>query len=119
MQLKTILNRVEHFKSFVYGKIRWVDDLQPPTLEIDVAARKNGRPICSACDQQRPGYDRFSGVLSNFQILIEFDETSVTARSREQNESRLQSSPDGNCRSATIWPVARSHRGAERPVQRV
>ena len=26
MQLKTILNRVEYFKSFVYGKARWVDD---------------------------------------------------------------------------------------------
>ncbi len=26
MQLKTILNRVEYFKSFVYGKVRWVDD---------------------------------------------------------------------------------------------
>ena len=24
MQLKTILNRVEYFKSFVYGKVRWV-----------------------------------------------------------------------------------------------
>ena len=25
MQLKTILNRVENFKSFVYGKVKWVD----------------------------------------------------------------------------------------------
>jgi len=58
MQLQTILNRVEKFKSFVYGKARWVDDAERPTIEIDVAARKNGRPICSGCDQQRPGYDR-------------------------------------------------------------
>ena len=25
MQLKTILNRVEPFKSFVYGKVQWVE----------------------------------------------------------------------------------------------
>ena len=58
MQLQTILNRVEHFKSFVYGKARWLEDAERPTLEIDIAARKNGRPICSGCGQQRPGYDR-------------------------------------------------------------
>lgn len=58
MQLQTILNRVEHFKSFVYGKSRWLEDAKRPTLEVDIAARKNGRPICSGCGQQRPGYDR-------------------------------------------------------------
>ncbi len=58
MQLKTILNRVEHFKSFVYGKARWADDTERPTLEIEIEARRNGRPICSGCGRQRPGYDR-------------------------------------------------------------
>jgi transposase len=60
MQLKTILNRVEHFKSFVYGKVRWVDDAERPTLEIEIEARRNGRPICSGCGRHRPGYDRLS-----------------------------------------------------------
>ncbi len=58
MQLKTILNRVEHFKSFVYGKARWADDTERPTLEIEIEARRNGRPICSGCGRQRTGYDR-------------------------------------------------------------
>lgn len=58
MQLKTILNRVEHFKSFVYGKARWVDDADRPTIEVEIEHRKNGRPICSGCGQVRPGYDR-------------------------------------------------------------
>jgi transposase len=58
MQLKTILNRVEHFKSFVYGKARWSDDTLRPTIEVWIEARKNGRPICSGCGQVRPGYDR-------------------------------------------------------------
>jgi transposase len=58
MQLKTILNRVESFKSFVYGKIRWVEGTERPTLEVEVLARKNGRPICSGCGRPGPGYDR-------------------------------------------------------------
>ena len=58
MQLKTILNRLEHFKSFVYGEARWVQDASCPTIEVMIEPRKNGRLICSGCDQVRPGYDR-------------------------------------------------------------
>ena len=58
MQLKTILNRVEPFKSFVYGKVRWVDDAERPTIEVNIEARRNGRPLCSGCGEVRPGYDR-------------------------------------------------------------
>ena len=58
MQLNTILNRVEPFKSFVYGKARWVEGTGRPTLEVEVRARKNGRAICSGCGHPGPGYDR-------------------------------------------------------------
>ena len=58
MQLQTILNRVEYFKSFVYRKVRWVEDAPRPTIEVQIEARKNGQPICSGCGQTRPGYDR-------------------------------------------------------------
>jgi transposase len=58
MQLTTILNRVEYFKSFVYGKARWVDGADRPTIEVRIEARKNGRPICSVCGHPAPGYDR-------------------------------------------------------------
>jgi transposase len=56
MQLKTILNRVERNKSFVYGKATWVEG--EPAIEVQVRSRKNGRPVCSGCDQVGPGYDR-------------------------------------------------------------
>jgi transposase len=56
MLLKTILNRVQKFKSFVYTSVRWADAAQ--ALEIEVAERANGRPTCSGCGQVRPGYDR-------------------------------------------------------------
>jgi len=58
MQLNTILNRVEPFKSFVYGKAKWVEGTRRPTLEVEIHSRKNGRAICSGCGRRRPGYDR-------------------------------------------------------------
>jgi transposase len=58
MQLATILNRVEYFKSFVYGKAIWVDDADRPTLEVKIEPRANGRPVCSVCEHPAPGYDR-------------------------------------------------------------
>ena len=58
MQLNTILNRVQKFKSFVYKSIRWVGTDAAPELEVEVAERANGQPICSACGRRSPGYDR-------------------------------------------------------------
>lgn len=58
MQLKTILNHVEPFKSFVYGKVSWAENADGPRIEVNLNNRKNGRPICSVCEQPAPGYDR-------------------------------------------------------------
>lgn len=58
MQLKTILNRVQKFKSFVYTKARWAGSDEAPELEVEIAERANGRPVCSGCARRRPGYDR-------------------------------------------------------------
>jgi len=57
VQLKTILNRVQKFKSFVYEEVRWVDEGQAPTIEAVLRARSNSRAVCSGCDNTRPGYD--------------------------------------------------------------
>ena len=58
MQLKTILNHVEPYKSFVYKKARWSDPGTKRTIEILIQPRTNGRAICSGCGQPAPGYDR-------------------------------------------------------------
>jgi len=58
MHLKTILNRVERHKSFVYGKQRLVEEGTELRIELEVRCRANGRPICSGCGQAGPGYDR-------------------------------------------------------------
>ena len=45
MHIKTILNRVQNFKSFVYGLVRWVEDASEPTIEAELHPRANGRAI--------------------------------------------------------------------------
>ena len=57
MQLKTILNRIEKHRSFVYGDAWFVEDRKRPTLAVPVQPRANGRAICSGCEQPAPGYD--------------------------------------------------------------
>jgi transposase len=60
MQLTSILNRIERHKSFVYGKVRILEEEGDLAIEVDIQPRANGRPICSGCDKARPGYDRMS-----------------------------------------------------------
>jgi transposase len=57
MQLKTILNRVQKFKSFVYVSVKWSESVGELGLIVEVAARANGSLICSGCGRRRPGYD--------------------------------------------------------------
>jgi len=54
MQLQTILNRVTRYKSFVFGKVTWVDSAEL-ALEVESEPRSNGRPLCSRCGKVRPG----------------------------------------------------------------
>jgi transposase len=57
VQLKTILNRVEKHRSFVYGDASFVEDADRPTLEVPVMPRANSRAVCSGCERPGPGYD--------------------------------------------------------------
>jgi transposase len=57
MQLKTILNRVQKFKSFVYGNTVWVEYEGRFALLIEILARAHSRPSCSGCGRRGPGYD--------------------------------------------------------------
>jgi transposase len=58
MLLKTILNRVQKFKCFVYTAIRWTGSHTHPELEVLVSERRNSRALCSGCEAPRAGYDR-------------------------------------------------------------
>jgi len=57
MRLKAILNRTHKHPSFVYEKIRLLEEGEALSLEVEIRPRKNGRPICSGCSEARPGYD--------------------------------------------------------------
>jgi len=60
VQLKTILNSLERYKSFVYREIRWADRKAKTEIEVLIEPRANGQPICSKCGQMAPGYDRLA-----------------------------------------------------------
>jgi transposase len=66
VQLKTILNRVQKQRSFVYGQVRWVEMPGRLAIEVEVKPRSNSRPRCSGCGRQGPGYDTLSARRFEF-----------------------------------------------------
>ena len=58
MLIKTLLNKVERFKSFVYGSIsvQFIDGVE--ALVINIEPRRNSRPVCPECGKRRSVYDR-------------------------------------------------------------
>ena len=61
MHIKTILNRVQKFKSFVYGNVRWLEDSPETAIEVEVQSRANSQGVCSICGKRRcSGYDKLS-----------------------------------------------------------
>ena len=52
MRIQTILNRVEKFKSFVYGEARLEEQDDGPALVVQMQPRKNSRPYCSGCGRR-------------------------------------------------------------------
>jgi transposase len=57
MRIQTILNRVEKFKSFVYGQVSCEEDEGRPAMVVEVHPRKNSRPLCSGCGLPGSVYD--------------------------------------------------------------
>ena len=57
MQFKTILNRVENLKGFVYGDVRLEEGKRGPALLVEIRPRRGSRGHCSGCGHAAPGYD--------------------------------------------------------------
>lgn len=58
MLVKTVLNRVQKFKSFVYKKVQFVEDESGNlTMEVEIVPRANSRPVCSGCGERGTIYD--------------------------------------------------------------
>jgi transposase len=75
MLLKTILNRLERHKHFVYGKISWLNPGKP-SIKVEVLARANSTAVCSGCGKPGPTYDHLVERLFEFvplwQIIVYF-----------------------------------------------
>ncbi|MCP3996540.1 MAG: ISL3 family transposase, partial [bacterium] len=66
MLVKTILNRVHKFASFVYDEIVFCGQDDEMSIEVHVRPRAGSRPICSGCDRRRSGYDTLEPRSFNF-----------------------------------------------------
>lgn len=64
MHLKTIINHCCDFKGFVVVNSQFNENKN--AINITLRARKNSRPICSACGQSAAGYDRLSEKAVQF-----------------------------------------------------
>lgn len=78
MQLKTILNRVQKHRSFVYDTARFVGEC----IEVEVRARKNSKAICSVCKRPASGYDTLDARHFEFVPLWNLKVFLVYARRR-------------------------------------
>ncbi|MBI3847657.1 MAG: hypothetical protein HY292_23735 [Planctomycetes bacterium] len=58
MQLKTILNRIQRHRFFVYDRVVLREEKGRLVLEVDIHPRANSKPFCSGCMRRRPLYDR-------------------------------------------------------------
>lgn len=57
MRIRTLLNKCEYLKSFVYVREHLEKKDNQSILIIDIAPRKNGQPVCSGCGKPGSIYD--------------------------------------------------------------
>lgn len=57
MQIKTILNRIQKHRGFVYGPIRLVEEPDGLELHVEIYPHLRSRPRCSTCGRRRAQYD--------------------------------------------------------------
>ena len=60
MQIKTILNRIQKHRGFVYGAVQLEERPAGLTLQVDIYPHRRNRPQCSGCHQRGPQYDRLA-----------------------------------------------------------
>jgi transposase len=60
MQVKTILNRIQKQRGFVYGDVRLEDQLDGLALTVDLYPHARNRPQCAGCGHRGPQYDRLA-----------------------------------------------------------
>lgn len=72
MLIKTLLNKVQRFKSFVYGSAQVILVGGTEALVIDIEPRRNSRPICPECRKAGTVYDRQPQRLFEYCPILSF-----------------------------------------------
>lgn len=72
MQIKTLLNTVENFKSFVYKAVSFEVINGRKALVADIKPRVNAKPECSVCGKRASGYDTQPSRLYEYPPLWGF-----------------------------------------------
>ena len=101
MQLKTILNRVTDYKSFVIGEGEFDDQ---DRIVVPVRPRKNSRAVCSGCGEKRPNYDSLPERTWQFVPLWQITVLLVYASRRVQCPScgvKVERVPWGDGKNTT------------------
>ena len=60
MQIKTILNRIQKHRGFVYDTVQLDERPGGLVLEVDIYPHARNRPQCSECGRRGPQYDRLA-----------------------------------------------------------
>jgi len=60
MQIKTILNRIQKHRGFVYRTVQLEEQLRGLALTVEIAPHGRNRPRCAGCGQAGPVYDRLA-----------------------------------------------------------
>src|SRR5437773_578033 len=58
LEVKTILNRIQHFAGFVYQEVRLSTPRGKLRIEVHIEPHRSLRGKCSECRRPAPGYDR-------------------------------------------------------------
>lgn len=72
MQIKTLLNTVENFKSFVYKAVSFEVINGRKALVADIKPRVNAKPECSVCGKRVSVYDTQPSRLYEYPPLWGF-----------------------------------------------
>ena len=67
--IKTLLNKVYAFKSFVYESVNLAVIEEQESLLVSVVPRRNGKVICSCCMREAPQYDYVQEQPRLFQFI--------------------------------------------------
>src|SRR6266542_1348237 len=70
MQIKTILNRIQKQRGFVYGTVQLEEQTAGLALTVDIAPHRRHRPRCAGCGAAGPVYDRLAPRWFEFVPLL-------------------------------------------------